>query len=573
MEQTANCPQAEKARIELFGKSICFNGVSPQVIDHVSEGGLTSFQRFGSGFTIAWWDWNNATRRMKDLGVIGASLTNPQLDADYINRLVRYNKMLKYFDEDIVDLATVDFGMTQYQVQKNGSAFLLFRRVAALYDEMGLGKTSEAIYAYALLQKHFDRPVKCLVLCPMMTKPGWAKEFKKCINKTAVYAENAGADDNIVLAHYEQLITRKKSSGEVVTSKTLERLLDWPYDVLIVDEAHYCKNMKSSRAKAFESLTDRKVVNAPQFDVGKFTQSGEPIKSFGKLPYLWFLTGTPMERPKDIYNMLRHAFGRDFPRIWKFLDQYTTFETKHFYGRVIKKPTGVKNLDALNDLVSQISLRRERSAIKEIPYIEHTVYLTHNDEYEDAYWELVESKDHPLSAIIAGIEFCNYPPMTGSKLASVKHRAALEAVQSSQGKVVIWSSFVAPLEALKRLLESEGVSCCTFLGDDKLEVTEKQFESAKVCLATVSKGSVGVNFMRAATTVIYLEKPMSYTLWSQSRDRVMRIDRDTSKPVLFLTLEIDECPTEELLTRIIREKTELAKLVLGSGIKLQRPAK
>lgn len=554
-----------KLVFDLMGEKIIANGLRP--VDVKKLDGISSMEDMGYFVTVNWYDFSNLLRELKKIGYSEADFGSDEA-YNFISNIKEYENVLELFRTEEVDIEAVKFNSELYKIQKAGSAFLLYRRVGSLFDEMGTGKTVQSVYSYGLLKKKLGRVPKCLVLCPKNVKIEWRNAFKKFLGIDVQFVED-GMKRSILVAHYEQLIDRRSSNKKITKSKFLDNLLNFEYDVLVIDEAHFVKNLSAKRSRAFQALVKRKVTSIDKFMLGKVGE--KEIYSRGQLPYVWFLTGTPMEKPKDIYTILRTSFGKMFIKPVTFINLFMNFEEVWFYGRRILKPTGVRNYASLMDLVSKVSLRRKRSEIVEIESITRENWQEFNSKQLSAYWKAVSTGKNPLAEVMKGIQFANHPALVDVNMSSPKHDYAVETIKATDKKVVVWTVFREAVKLLENRLKDEGIKAVSFRGGDDVEVVSKKFMEgdAQVCIATISKGAHGVNFMKVASTVIYLEKPYSYTLFTQSTDRVMRIDRDLSEPVMFLYLGIENVPTDHILNQIIEEKTDLNKLIL-EGLKIER---
>ncbi|RVX65879.1 hypothetical protein B0A52_10243 [Exophiala mesophila] len=149
-----------------------------------------------------------------------------------------------------------------------------------LADDMGLGKTLTTIaLLWTLLRQnpvHRDPPVirKALIVCPVSLIRNWKREFKKWL----------GLDRLGVLEFEDQHSRVRDFDGRVyqvmiIGYERLRSVADdlntgHPIDIVICDEGHRLKTMKSKNAQAIESLnTKRRIIlsGTPiQNDLGEF---------------------------------------------------------------------------------------------------------------------------------------------------------------------------------------------------------------------------------------------------------------------------------------------------------------
>ncbi len=127
-----------------------------------------------------------------------------------------------------------------YPYQKIGVAFLTSKKKSLLADDMGIGKTAQAICACNELKAK-----QVLVVCPASLKLNWQDELGMWLKedlkvyivqkRSAIIPKNA----NIIIVNYD-IISH---------SNIYYQLRNRKYDVVIMDECHYLKNMKASRTK------------------------------------------------------------------------------------------------------------------------------------------------------------------------------------------------------------------------------------------------------------------------------------------------------------------------------------
>lgn len=212
------------------------------------------------------------------------------------------------------------------------------RRIIA--DEMGLGKTLQAI-GVALYYRATDWPV--LVICPSSVKEHWAREFRSVgVESVAIIhscdTPDGGAD--VVILSYTIATKSASLAG---------------FGTVIVDESHYIKNLASARSKcvAKACIQARRAV---------------------------LLSGTPMNRPSDLFTQFRcvdsrftHFHGHGFPRagVFYFADRYCDPKEVFIRGGKKWRCDGRSRVEELN-LVSRRYLTRrfKRDVLGGLPELE-----------------------------------------------------------------------------------------------------------------------------------------------------------------------------------------------------------
>jgi len=133
---------------------------------------------------------------------------------------------------------------------------------ALLSLDMGCGKTIVAI-GYAVLKK-FPR---VLIICPASMKEAWKREILRFAGIKANILSNKD-NGGWEIINYDQLRSYQ------------DYLLEDSYDLIVADESHYCKNIKTLRSKI-------------------------TMKIVKKAKHVLFMTGTPvLNRPIELYNVV-----------------------------------------------------------------------------------------------------------------------------------------------------------------------------------------------------------------------------------------------------------------------------
>lgn len=155
----------------------------------------------------------------------------------------------------------------------------LGHRSFLLADEPGLGKTAQSVLAASVTGAY-----PMLAVVPNVVKMNWAREVERWTphrRATVIHGDGDSLDAfaDVVVVNYD----------------VLDRHMAWlstlGFKGMVVDEAHFIKNLQSQRSRNVLSLADRIRRTAP-----------------GGNPLLLALTGTPLINDVD-----------DFRAIWQFL--------------------------------------------------------------------------------------------------------------------------------------------------------------------------------------------------------------------------------------------------------------
>jgi len=152
-------------------------------------------------------------------------------------------------------------------------------RTFLLADEPGLGKTAQSVLAASVADAY-----PLLAVVPNVVKMNWAREVERWTphrRATVIHGDGDSLDAfaDVVVVNYD----------------VLDRHMAWlstlGFKGMVVDEAHFIKNLSSQRSRNVLALADR---------IRRTTPGGDPL--------LLALTGTPLINDVD-----------DFRAIWQFL--------------------------------------------------------------------------------------------------------------------------------------------------------------------------------------------------------------------------------------------------------------
>ena len=417
-----------------------------------------------------------------------------------------------------------------YPHQADGVAFLLSKKRALLADDMGLGKTRQAIVA----MEAGSPDGKILVVCPASLKLNWKREIQ-LVDPTAAI-EVIGVDGEPadtprwVIVNYD------------ILSKHADRLhaIDWAG--VILDEAHFIKNASQRTNHCLKLLGVQADARAPVIGPA----------------YVFLLTGTPMtNRPKDLFNLLRcvgHPSARSFLSFAKrYCDAY-----RNDYGWVT---TGASNLDELNLLMKEVSIRRMKEEVLNLPPKIRSwvpVDISSNKAAFNAIesflnWYAGTDPSQPNdTAFLARL----------TRVRTALHKAKQKAVEerirdvvAGGEKVVVFTCFS---EGIERHRAKLGDAAVTIAGSDTPEkrmAAVDRFQgddNVKVALCNIIAGGVGIT-LTAGTHVIFQDLDWVPANHAQAEDRCYRLGQRSRVTVeYFLAAGTLDTYIAELLEQKIK---------------------
>jgi superfamily II DNA or RNA helicase len=400
-----------------------------------------------------------------------------------------------------LDLSLMRASLRGYQAF--GAKFALCQRRAMLGDEMGLGKSVEALAAMCHLhvegQRHF------LVVCPASVLVNWTHEIRRHSELHSYRLHGPDRQRNF------QAWTR--TGGVAVTTYDSLRSLPGPERVdlglLVVDEAHYAKNMNAERTKAVREWA-------------------------GTTSRVLFLTGTPMEnRVEEFRVLVSHLQPGLLPRI--------------------NNADGLIGAGHFRAAVAPVYLRRNQSdVLEELPPrvdTEEWVELRGRD------WEAYRV------AVAAGsfmaMRRAAYAP--GRPADSAKLGRLVEIVEEASAnkrKVVVFSYFRDVLDTIAAVLGGAAVGPLTGSTPPIQRQTMVDEFSARrgpaVLVSQIQAGGVGLN-IQAGSVVILTEPQWKPTIEDQAIARCHRMGQVRSVDVHRLLAEdtVDQRMLEILATKAV----------------------
>ncbi len=384
--------------------------------------------------------------------------------------------------------------LTPRPYQLAGRDFLASRTRALLADEMRVGKTPQAILAAEQLGAK-----RVLVLCPAIAVPHWRREWMKWAPASRI---------GVGVMSYD-MARRAWQAGDL-------KSLRW--DVLIVDEAHFCKNPKAARTQMVYGGS------------GLGHQAGS----------IWALSGTPVTKhAAELWAMLC-AFGVTDLTYDRFVRKYCTgyYDMQRREFRI----TGTKTSATaeVRDMLAQVMLRRTRQEVApDMPLIGFEFLEVETEKRVDlsppelswldsdaALLDWVESQ--------AGSDATNRPAVAEAKVPGLADEITFAVGNNLLAQTVVFGWHKEPLQLLSWRLNKNGIDAAVINGDTspkRRETIQKDFRDGrvKVIVANILAAGTAVdlsaanhgyfleldwvpgNNMQAANRLVSLQKPWPIT--------------------------------------------------------------
>lgn len=360
---------------------------------------------------------------------------------------------------------------TPYPYQSVGAEWLADRHRALLADEMGLGKTPQAALAAEAVGAQ-----RVLVICPASLLVNWRREFEAFVAQMPAQLE---------------IVSYDKARDEAV----FNRLYSQCWDVLIVDEAHYCKTRDSLRTIAVMNLVSR-------------------------AHRVWFLTGTPMpNNPSELYPLIRAIDPGLIPHpksgkplgYWDFAKKYCHI-VDNGWGQQIR---GGRNLDELSRLLDRVMLRRRANEVLDLPpFMVGDVFveakLTRElrdleDELGPAVTAALERYEAGDDKALAGISthVAKLRRLIGTVKAPAVAKLAADRLEGNEGQpLIIFAWHTDVVDIIKETLTKGGFKVATIVGSDSQGARQRavdDFQAGKldVVIGNIQAAGVGITLTRS----------------------------------------------------------------------------
>lgn len=404
-----------------------------------------------------------------------------------------------------------------------------------LADEPGLGKTAQSVLAASLAEAY-----PLLVVVPNVVKMNWAREVERWTpQRRATVIQGDGADVDAFADVF------------IVNYEILDRHLSWLGSIglqgMVVDEAHFIKNLGSQRSQNVLALAAR-------------------IREYKRNPLMMALTGTPLINDVE-----------DFDAIWRFLGWTTgdkpgpelmtkldatglTPADKSFYAEardavismgIVRRKKKDVAADLPDKLVADLPVQLDdefgrsiRQAERELGERLATKYRRIIEARGDRSRSLADGEiDEDIVRLVATGELEESRAAgTGGdnvftmvrKIGQAKAQLAADyavQLQRSVGKVVFFAKHIDVMDQAEAHFAASGIRFVSIRGDQSTPARQTAIDEFNgddgvgVAVCSLTAAGVGLN-LQAASNVVLAELSWTAAEQTQAIDRVHRIGQD-----------------------------------------------
>uniref|UniRef100_A0A8C0P4C2 SWI/SNF-related matrix-associated actin-dependent regulator of chromatin subfamily A-like protein 1 n=1 Tax=Canis lupus familiaris TaxID=9615 RepID=A0A8C0P4C2_CANLF len=413
--------------------------------------------------------------------------------------------------------------------QRAGVNFAIAKRGRLLLaDDMGLGKTIQAICIAAFYQKEWP----LLVVVPSSVRFTWEQAFLRWL--PSLSPERI----NVVVTGKDRLTAGLVNIVSFDLLSKLEKQLKTPFKVVIIDESHFLKNIKTARCRA-----------------------AMPLLKVAKRVIL--LSGTPaMSRPAELYTQIIGVRPTFFPQFHAFGLRYCDAKRQPWGWDY----SGSSNLGELKLLLEEaVMLRRLKcDVLAQLPPKQRKMVIIAPgristraraalDAVAKEMTTMDKTKQQQKEALLL---FFNRT--AEAKIPSVIEYI-LDLLESGREKFLVFAHHKVVLSAVTRELEKKHVPHIHIDGStssaDREDLCQQfqLFEKHAVAVLSITAANMGLTFT-SADLVVFAELFWNPGVLLQAEDRVHRIGQSSSVSIHYL---VAKGTADDYLWPLIQEKIKV----------------
>jgi SNF2 family DNA or RNA helicase len=458
------------------------------------------------------------------------------------------------------------------------------REKYALFFEQGTGKTATAINILRSIYVKKQRILRTLIFAPRIVVPNWKREFgvHSKIPQDQIWSLTGSGKKRWHTVSDEGFTDSRNPRGrifitnyEALLMNDLYTLLDkWKPEVIILDESHKCKNIRSKRTKKMIKLSDH-------------------------ADYRYLLSGTPITNDlMDVFAQYKIMDGGK-----TFGSNYIGFRRQYFIDLNAGMPTHryFPNWKVREEMVQKMNVRIQRTSMRikkeeclDLPPLVRQVIpvelvgkqATHYKKMKREYLAYVEdrgacvaqlaiTKALRLQQIISGFiriesEEGGVEDVIYEKNPRIEALRDLLKDLTPNHKVIVWAVFKMNYAAIRKVCEEEGIKYVEVHGQVSDKEKDKNVEEfnnndeVRVFIGNPSSGGIGINLVVSDISIFYSRNfSLEADLQAEARNhrggsevhkKVTRIDlvaKDTLDEEIMEALARKEKISEDVLTRMI----------------------
>ena len=463
-----------------------------------------------------------------------------------------------------------------WEHQRIGVSKAVSQEEFGFFFEMGTGKTLATITTLRNKYAEVGRLMSTLILGPPIILENWRREilkFSKIKSEDIVVLSGTGKErlakflansdrPRIFITNYESLLM----------PDLFQALVGYNFEILVGDEIHKCKDIKSKRTKAVLAISE-------------------------KTKFRYILTGTPvLNTPEDLFSQFLimdrgKTFGKKF---WEFKARYFFDKNASMRGMQKYFPDWRLRPGALEEISQRMavrSMRVKKEQCMDLPeFVRKTVYVEMSPEQKRHYLamkeeyitfigdkacvaELAITKALRLQQIVSG--FVKTEDGLEREMKSNPRQLALKELLEEltpNHKVLVWAVFKENYSQIRKVCEELELKYVEVHGEVSAGQKQKavdQFnndEETRVFIGHPGSGGIGINLVAASYSIFYSRnfsldadlqaEARNYRGGSEIHEKITRIDLVTKDTIDELVLK-SLANKQNVSEKTLRESTHL----------------
>ncbi|MPV49391.1 ATP-dependent helicase [Pseudactinotalea sp. HY160] len=399
-----------------------------------------------------------------------------------------------------------------------------------LADEPGLGKTAQSVIAASVAHAY-----PLLAVVPNVVKINWAREVSLWTPRRKVSVIHGDGRDVDAFADVF-----------VINYEILDRHLGWlsrfGFRGMVVDEAHFIKNLSSQRSQHVLALADQIRRSAPDGDPLLMALTGTPlINDIEDFHAIWrFLGWVDAEGPTPRLRQALEAIGRT-PADRAFYPEARTAVVDQGIVRRVKTEVA-KDLPARRVVDLPVELdddlgRSIRQAERELgarlaaKYRALTASRSSREGWDlDIMRHVAEGELEASRSASSGENVFTMVRRIGQAKASLASDYTAQLAHSV-GKVVLFAKHIDVMDTAERLLAEAGLRTVSIRGEQSSSTRQRAIDAfttdpgVSVAICSLTAAGVGLN-LHVASNVVLAELSWTAAEQAQAIDRVHRIGQE-----------------------------------------------
>ncbi|MBU1701170.1 MAG: DEAD/DEAH box helicase [Candidatus Eisenbacteria bacterium] len=425
-----------------------------------------------------------------------------------------------------------------------------------LADDMGLGKTIQVLAILSLNQQKKRKGTDLLVV-PASLIDNWRLEIERFAPALRTLIAHPS---HISSADLKRLSRESVAAHDAVittygTAMRTEWMIEYPWRIVVLDEAQAIKNPSAKQTKAVKALKSR----------WRLALTGTPVEN--RLGDLW-----------SIFDFLNPGLLGSAKAFNSFCKSVASGKQSYAPLRKLVQPYILRRLKSDKNIITDLPDKTEINAYCLLSKRQAALYQQSVDEMRQAieYLDGIERRGVVLAFLMRFKQICNHPSHwlgDGNYEATdsgkfTRLREICGSIAARQDKVLVFTQFREMTEPLAGFLsEVFGQVGLVLHGGTPVKKRHKLVQSFQnddripFMVLSLKAGGTGLN-LTAASHVIHFDRWWNPAVENQATDRAFRIGQ---KKNVLVHKFVCRGTVEERIDELIAGKQNLSDEILSAG--------